>query len=598
LRGSSRWFWLALVFLTTQLVYLHNLNPAFSNDDSAETITAGVILVLQHPPGYALAAIIGRCESFFSLGSFGFRANWGASLLASLGAVLLTFVIFSLFETGWFLKNMKVPSWVVNFCAVIGGVGLAFAPTYWQNALSAKGGVYLLSVCLQLLIIDCVVNSARAKRGGSSRNLHFSFFLTGLGLASHWETLAIFIPALLLFFVRTHEIKATQWIRAFFFLVLGLSPLLYLPLRAHLNPVLDLGAPDTVSLFWADLTRSYFSDHELTWFFVLKAAFKGSFPIITLGSMLHQPFINKMAAFLSYPGWEIGWISFVLALVGIGLWLRSAGKNVLFFLLLSCLLLWASIFSYYNISRTPDSPFITLKFLLSGDWIFFLLASLALGFGLAKIGEMKRSLSLLTEVLVVCGCLWKVNSLWDKMDQSFQTVTYDYGQNLLKSLPRGSLFFAESDADYFSLYFLQQVEHRRPDVIMIPAFTLFESWGAQQIEKRDPELGLTNSSQIFSDHFGRIIDMNDQLVEKNKERIPIAFSNFNGAFHIYYMNRQKNIKVRPSGVVWLLDSSLIRKDSCLKPNLLRTRNLERVSPEWDGSLDGIRQVYRMAGIQF
>jgi len=598
LKVSPRWGWLALVFLTTQLVYLHTLNPTFSNDDSAETVTAGATLGLQHPPGYALAAILGRCESFLPLGSFGFRANWSASLLASLGATLLTFIIFLIFDSDFLLGNLNSPQWIVSFCAMIGGIALAFAPTYWQNALSTKGGVYLLSVCLQLLIMDCVIHSARSQKGSRTRSRELSFFFIGLGLSSHWETMAIFLPALLLFFVRSREIETTQWIRAFFFLVLGFSPLLYLPLRAHLNPVLDLGAPDTVSLFWADLTRSYFSDHELTWFFVLKGLFKGSFLSITLGAMLRQPFINKMAAFHLYPGWEIGWVNFVLALGGIGLWLRSAGKNVLFFLLLSWLLLWASMFSYFNISRTSDSPFITLKFLLSGDWMIFLLSAVAILAILLKLNHLKKSLSFLMAIFLVCCLTWKVNNVWDGVNQSSQTVTYDYGQNLLKSLPAHSLFFAESDADYFSLYYLQQVEHRRLDVIMIPTFTLFEPWGVQKIEEENPNLGLTASSISFPDHFARIIYASSELVAKNRTQRPVAFSNFNGAFHLYFMNRQKNIKVRSSGLVWILDSPMIHADVCLSPSQLRTRDIEKNSTQWDGSLDGIREVYASTGLNF
>jgi len=595
---SPRWFWLALVFLTTQLVYLQTLNPTFSNDDSAETITAGATLGLQHPPGYALSALTDHCAALLPLGSFGYRVNWSSSLLASLGATLLSLALFSLFETGRFLKNKKVPSWTVNFCAVMGGLGLAFAPTYWQNALSAKGGIYLLSVCLQLLIMGCVVRSVRAKKGNPTRSLELSFFLIGLGLASHWETLAIFIPALLLFFIWNREITMTPWVRAVFFLFLGLSPLLYLPLRAHLNPVLDLGAPDTRALFWTDLTRSYFSDHELTWIGVLKAVFKGSFPMITLGAILHQPFHNKMEAFLLYPGWEIGWISFVLALGGIVLWLRSEGKNILFFLCLSCFLLWASMFSYFNISRTIDSPFITLKFLLSSDWIIFLLSAVAMAVLLSKLNHLKKSLNLLMALLLACCLIWKTNNVWDGVNQASQTVTYDYGQNLLKSLPAHSLFFAESDADYFSLYYLQQVEYYRPDVIMIPSFTLFEPWGTQAIEKRNPDVGLTTSSVFFPDHFARIIYATSELVVKNRNLKPIAFSNFNGAFHIYYMNRQKNTKIRSSGLVWLLDSPMIHAETCLSPNRLRTRDLEKNSIQWDGSLDGIRNVYALAGLKF
>jgi hypothetical protein len=595
LKVSPRWFWLALVFLITQGVYLITLNPAFPNDDSAETITAGATLGLQHPPGYAFSAILDRCEYLIPLGSFGLRANWGSSLLASSTAVLLTFILYSLFETSWFLKKKDIPIWIINFSAVMGGLGLAFAPTYWQNALSAKGGVYLLSLCLQMLIMVCVVHSARMKKDKPNRYLGLSFFFIGLGLASHWETLVIFIPGVILFFVRTQKITKVRWVRLVLSLVLGISPLLYLPLRAHLNPVLDLGAADSWPNFWADLTRSYFSDHELTWVGVFKGLLQGSFTFPVLGGLLHQPFENKMEAFHLYLGWEIGWVGFILALGGMVLWFRSAEKKILFFLLPSGFLLAASMFSYFNISRTTDSPFTTLKFLLSGDWMFFLLASFTLSFLLSKINYWKRIASVLVMMLIVIFLICKTMTSAILDGQQNQLIAYDYGQNLLKSMPKGTLFFAESDEDYFSLYYLQQVGHLRPDVVMIPSFTLFEFWGTKKVEETNSDLGLTASSVSFPDHFARIIYATSELVVKNRNRRPIAFSNFNGAFHIYYMNRQKNIKVRSSGIVWLLDNPATRPVSFLTKNELRLR--DDLGNIYDRSLEGIWKVYASVGLQ-
>jgi hypothetical protein len=595
---SPRWGWLALVFLTTQLIYLHTLNPTFSNDDSAETITAGATLGLQHPPGYALAAILDRCESFLPLASFGFRANWGGSLFASSGAVLLTAIIFSVLNAGWFFRSIEQEKWIIPFCAVMGGLGLAFSPTYWQNALSAKGGIYLLGICLQLIILCRLVFAAQKENSVAVKILGLSFFLMGLGLANHWETVVIFIPALLLFFIWTRKTNLVKWIQAACFLIMGVSPLLYLALRGHLVPVLNLGAPDTISLFLADLSRNYFNYREMTIGGALLDLFKGSLSLTSLSEMLQKPFKNKTEALCLYLGWEIGWLGFILALFGVKQWFRSSGKSILYFILLSWFLVWAINFSYFNISQTADSPYLTIKFFLSSDWMIFLLSSIGMVSLLNQLNHLKESLSLLMAFLLVCCLIWKENNVWNGINQSSQTVTYDYGQNLLKSLPVNSLFFAESDADYFSLYYLQQVEHRRPDVIMIPTFTLFESWGTQAVEKRNPDLGLTASSVSFPDHFARIIYASSELVAKNRIQRPIAFSNFNGAFHLYFMNRQKNIKVRSSGLVWLLDSPIIHKDACLLPNRLRTRDIEKNSIQWDGSLDGIRQVYALMGLNF
>jgi hypothetical protein len=389
-----------------------------------------------------------------------------------------------------------------------------------------------------------------------------------------------------------------RWIRATCFLILGVSPLLYLPLRGHLSPALNLGAPDTLSLFLADLSRNYFNYREMTVAGALLNLLKGSLSLEGISGMLRQPFENKIGALFLYLGSEIGWIGFILALFGVRQWLRSSEKNILYFILSSLFLLWAVNFYYFNISQIPDSPYMTIKFFLPGDWMIFLLSSIAIVFLLNQLNDLKKSLSFLLALLLAVCLIWKENNIWDNMDQSSQTVTYDYGQNLLKSLPANSLFFAESDADYFSLYYLQQVERRRLDVVMIPTFILFEPWGTQTIEKEDPNLGLTASSISFPDHFARIIYASSELVAKNRGRRPVAFSYFNGAFHLYFMNREKNIKVRSSGLVWLLDSPMIHADACLPPSRLRTRDIERNSTQWDGSLEGIRKVYVSTGLNF
>ncbi len=596
MKVSPRWFWLALVFLTTQLVYLHTLNPAFPNDDSAETITAGVTLGLQHPPGYALAAIVGRCESFIPLGGFGFRANWGGSLLGSLGAVLLTFLLFSLLKSGWFLGTDAEGNWVVPFGAVMGGLSLGFSPTYWQNALSAKGGIYLLTICLQLMILAYLIYAAKNDDKTKAKVLGLSFFLAGLGLANHWETLVIFIPAILLFFYLTKNRKLLEWIQAVSFSFLGASALLYLPLRAHRNPVLNLGAPDTFSSFLTDLFRHYYSYRETNLWSVWISYLKGSSSWNQFILVFHQIIKNKGEALFLNLGWDIGWFTFGLALLGVALWFRSPGKNILSFILLSWFLLWSSIFFYYNSSQTQNTPLLEIKFFLSSDWMIFLLASLALTFLLSKINHWKNIGSVLAAALIVGYLTVHAKQDLILMDQQRQVDVYDYGQNLLKSLPSHSLFFAESDEDYFSLYYLQQVEHRRPDVIMIPTFTLFEPWGTQKVERKNPDLGLTASTVSFPDHFARIIYAASELAVKNRKQRPVAFSNFNGAFHRYYLDQQKNIKIRSSGLVWILESPIIHKGFCLSSDQLRIREIQEFQNQWDGSLEGIRKVYKSVGI--
>jgi hypothetical protein len=92
---------------------------------------------------------------------------------------------------------------------------------------------------------------------------------------------------------------------------------------------------------------------------------------------------------------------------------------------------------------------------------------------------------------------------------------------------------------------------------------------------------------VFPDHFARIIYASSEMVVKGRDKRPIAFSRFDGAFHRYYLARYPSVRARPSGVAGSLERPLMR--SALGPSAaqLRTRDLGDMEP----SLSGIRQVY-------
>jgi hypothetical protein len=596
LKVSPRWFWPILVFLTTQLIFLHTLNPAFQNDDSAETITAGATLGLQHPPSYALTALVGRVQWLLPLGGFEFRANWGSSLWASFDSALLTFLIIWLVKNLFFFNTVFSNPWAATFCGIWGGFSLAMAPAYWHNALNAKGEVYLLSVFFQLLILSYMVIGESGKNVIAARVLGLPLFLIGLGLSNHWETFVIFIPAIFIFFLLIRPRRLAGWVQGISFLILGVSPLIFLPLRAHLNPALNFGEPDKLNYFWADLFRTYYSYREVSLWGMLVSLLKSCISLNQFLTFFHQLIKNKSETLFFNLGQDIGWFSFGLAVLGISGWLRLAEKKILFFLLLSWFLLWGSLFSYYDTIQSLGSPLWMIKFFLSSDWLLFLLASIGLFFLLSKINRLEKKAGFIAVALITGYLTINMNNGFRSMDQKDQLILYDYGQNLLKSLPAHSLFFAESDEDYFSIYYLQQVEHRRADVTMIPTFTLFEPWGTQKVERENSNLGLTASSISFPDHFARIIYATSELVVKNKKQRPVAFSYFNGAFHRYYLDRVKNIKIRSSGLVWLLDSPMTRDIVCLTPKQLRIRNLQAYQHQWNGCWEGIREIYNQTGL--
>ncbi len=268
---------------------------------------------------------------------------------------------------------------------------------------------------------------------------------------------------------------------------------------------------------------------------------------------------------------------------------------MLLFLLLSYACLLAALLSALRIPDDPRFTWMLDNFLMPGDWIVVLLAALGMSFLLSRLKLSRPNFSILA--LLVFGALpfLAFFTRFEKLNADRQILPYDYGENLLKSLPRNSVFFAEGDEDYFSLFYLQNVEHQRPDVRMIPTFTLFETWGIAQVERAHPELGLTATTQNFPDHFARIIYSASEMVKKNKDHVPAAFSYPDGAFHHYYLARNPSLLFRKSGIVLEFNAASTAKGPWLDLAGLRARHWWDCPSNGHPSLGGIWDAYQKAG---
>jgi hypothetical protein len=194
------------------------------------------------------------------------------------------------------------------------------------------------------------------------------------------------------------------------------------------------------------------------------------------------------------------------------------------------------------------------------------------------------------------GLALSAKSLFPFLDFHRQVLRYDYGANLLKSVPRNGVLFAEEDEDYFPVFYLQALEHRRPDVRMIPSFTLFEPWGVRQVERLHPGLGLTASLVRFPDHFARIIYASSEIVVKSRGRRAVCFSYFDGAFHRYYLDLHPSLRFQKSGVALVIHDPSLPSQALLALGGLRLRNFRDDPSDFHPILAGIWSAYRTAGL--
>jgi hypothetical protein len=561
---------------------LRRLCPAFLDDDSPETITAGVTLGLQHPPGYALAALWVRCWSLLSLGNPCFSVNLGSAFLGALSTVLLARIILEVLAGFSTTKRRDL------IPALVGALLFGLSRTFWEKSLGAKGSIYLLGTLLVLLLILCSFRHGK----GTPRWLFLGLFLFGVGFGNHWETLVIFFPlfaAFLLVKGRFAPPSTRSVAMGVSFLILGASCLLFLPLRAHQHPFLDLGAPDSWGLFIADFFRRYTAGRETG---VLKSFFDyllGKAPWSQWTDLIHIIASIQGRQIPAHLWDQMGPAALGLALLGAFHWWRNGDKGLFLRVFLPGFFLLAALCSAAWIPPGPQALWYVDNFLMPLNWMTALLAAVGAWFLLDRFPKNKV-LPILFLVLPLS--LWSAGK--EDLDLEQQTARYDYGVNLLRSLPSNALFFSEADEDYFPLFYLQGVAHLRPDVRALPTFTLFETWGWDHVTLFYPELGLGSRNDVLDDPYHRIEAALGKLMAQ--DRSPVGFSRFDGAFHRYYLKGLPAPRTVPSGIVLLFDGPATHGKEVLAPGGLRMRHFNGVPSDRHPSLTGIWSVYRTVGV--
>jgi hypothetical protein len=569
------------------------------DDDSPETVAAAFSLGLQHPPSYAGWVLVQRLFCFIPIGNTCFRVNLASALFASLSVVLMYIFTLRLLKRLMAPTPHRLPFLSAQTCAASAALALGFTRTFWEKALGAKGLLYDGTVFFSLCVLLCLEAFTRNSEKGpiDPRWTALAFFIFGLGLCGHWQTLVPLAPVLLFFLIQPR--KGTnksihQTFLALSLLFVGLSPLLYLPLRAHLHPELNLGAPDQAGLFKKSMLREYVDERERGLGPEVLEALEGKTdwkPVARLGKIILDNQGRQIPVhFLE----ELKPLLLLLALAGLIFWWRSGERFLLASSLFYLIFLLSALLSATWIIPSPLAPWFADNYLLPVNGITLVFSSVGL-YALAHFWTFNNR----TFFLCLFGLIGALLALplplvlanYDGINLSKQLLRYDYGVNLMKSLPRNSVFFAEADEDYFTFYNIQLVEKKRPDITMIPAFTLFETWGVSQVERFHPELGLDLRSDSFPDHFSRIQAANREIVEKNLNHVPLGYSYFDGAFHRQYLNLHPNSSAIQSGIVYLLDAPLSRRGSITPLATLRLRHLFDCPSDAHPCLDGIRAVY-------
>jgi hypothetical protein len=448
----------SLLFVSSFVYYLYGLSgtvPAYR--DSGDLIASIHTLGIAHPPGYAFYILLGKLfVTVLPFGNVAYRVNVMSAFFAAAAVAMLYKVL-------------------VRIChsdgpAYAGVTAVLFATSPAVVALARVAEMYTLSACLAAMILFCLLSE-------DPRGMAWAALLLGLGLSVH-PTLIFLAPLFAVQFPRGEgrwEIGDVSPLphhpspfRPILFFLLGLSVLLYLPIRAAQHPLLNWGDPSHWRNFWRVVTRADYGGLKLH-------------PEESVLSWTPHSLMAQMKYFLTTFNREWGWVAVLVGVLGLyGILKDSKNRRWGAALFIAWLLAGPGFFVLSNLPLTEaTTPAILQPYLLLAGilWAPFVVS------GIQVIASLVPNWQLVPAVAVV---LLLAARPWGWTSDRNDFYTYDFARNLLRSLPPGSILYDPDDPTTFSIQVLQTVEKRRSDVILLNFFRT--RWGYEQIKRRWPDL--------------------------------------------------------------------------------------------------------------
>ncbi len=502
----------ALVFL----LYLITLAPSTAMWDTSEYISAAYVLGIPHPPGNPFFVLLGHVMSMLPIApTVAQRINIMAAACSALSAGVWFLVTERILE-GWLPERWQ--RWVGASIAVLVG---ATAFTVWnQSVVNEK--VYTVSLLFFAVVAWLTVRWCDDPDGPKAdRLLILSAYLIGLGYANHPAGLLV-APAVVVAVVarRWHTLLRWRLILACgLALGLGLTPFLYEPLRAAHFPSINEGEPTactttiTVSCTLDKVTFDRLMDN-------INRVQYGKPDV----SDRQAPFSAQIGMYWLYFKWQwlrdvhgehpgiqnmLAFIFLMLGLIGGYAHWRYDRRSFWFFGPLIFAVTFALIVYLnfkYGYSESPElgesvarevrdrDYFYLWSFSAWSVWValgfVFLWETFAAVFGTEQTVSGRQTTERPTQrgwlfsspVLVLAFIPLFVN--WRAASRAGQTDTRDFAKDLLNSIEPYGVLVTVGDNDTFPLWYAQEVEGIRKDVVVANTSLLNTDWYTRQMLRR------------------------------------------------------------------------------------------------------------------
>jgi len=514
-RPDSRPSYLAAATAATLVfvLYVLTLAPSTAMWDTSEYVAAAYIMGLPHPPGNPLFILLGRVFTLLPIHpDVAGRVNLLAALSGAISAGL------------WFLVTERIlVGWLrTRWQRIVGGSLAALlgatAFTVWsQSVVNEK--VYTVSLAGIALIAWLAVRWCDEPDGpGADRILVLIAYLLGLGYANHMAGM-LAAPAVAIAVLVRRPRTLLRWrllLACSGAMLLGVSPFATQPIRAAYFPAINEGEPTGCrTQIGIDCTLS-----EQTW-----VAFKYNFNREQYGK---PPVVERQAPIGAQVGmwwmyfkWQwlrdahgerpalqtaLATVFLILGLLGGWVHWQRDRRSFWFFgpLMVTMTLLLIYYLNFkYGYSQAPELGDNVAREVRDRDYFYlwsFSAWSVWAALGIVYVWEamaalvgsetvrhgretlqLPRQRSWLVASPVLVLALIPLLGNWSGASRAQDTTTRDFAADLLNSVEPYGILVTAGDNDTFPLWYAQEVEGIRRDVVVLCTELLNTDWYPRQL---------------------------------------------------------------------------------------------------------------------
>lgn len=496
------------------VLYFATLAPSTWMWDTGEYMAAVKVLGLPHPPGNPLFVLLANAFAQLPLpGSYAQHINILAALTSAASAGVWFLVTERIVST-WLVEKWQRIT-VASMATLIGGTAF----TVWnQSVVNEK--VYTVSLLFFAIVSWLTLSWMDDSRGPrANRKLLLILYLIGLGYTNHPAGL-LALPAVGLAVVATRWRILLDWRLAgkgIALLALGLTPFLFEPIRSAHFPIINEGeTTGCATQIGLGCTFSKLTKDRLMY----------NINREQYGAKIERfaPYTTQVSMYWLYFKWQwmrdayseraalqamLATLFLSLGLVGGFVHWKRSRKTFVYFGPLMFTLTLALIYYMnfkYGWSQSPELGDSVVREVRDRDYFYLwsfstwgIWVAVGLGYAWASVArifarsdETRRPWILAAPVLLVA--LIPLAANYRAVDRRGDTFTRDFAADVLNSVEPYGILISNGDNDTFPLWYAQEVEGIRKDVIVAVGMHLNTDWFVRQLIRRpvreyEPEKG-------------------------------------------------------------------------------------------------------------